>query len=56
MRTDIVVMQMAAMDLPGGGYRSANPLQQVSNHLAKIGEVYGKRPGKVVPTIGIRGR
>jgi hypothetical protein len=53
--TDIVVMQMAAMDLPGGGYRSTNPLQQVGNHVGTIGKVFGLRPAKVVPTI-VRGR
>jgi hypothetical protein len=51
---DIVVMQMEAMDLPGGGYRSTNPLQQVSNHVKAIGDVYGKRPSKVIPRIGLK--
>lgn len=53
--TDIVVLQMAAMDLPGGGYRSTTPLQQVGNYVRKIGDVYGVRPWKVNPTIGLRG-
>ncbi len=53
--TDILVMQMAAMDLPGGGYRSTTPLQQVGNYVRKIGDVYGVRPMKVNPTIGLRG-
>jgi hypothetical protein len=51
---DIVVMQMEAIDLPGGGYRSTNPLQQVANHVKAISDVYGKRPSKVIPRIGLK--
>ena len=52
--TDVVLMQMEAMDLPGGGYRSTNPLQQVGNHVQKIREVYGVRPNRARATVGLK--
>lgn len=54
--TDVVVMQMAAMDLPGGGYRSTNALQQVANHVSMIGKVYGVRPVRVTPRVPLHRR
>ena len=51
---DVVVMQMEAMDLPGGGYRSTNPLQQVGNHVHQVVQVYGVRPSRVQPTVGLK--
>jgi hypothetical protein len=51
---DLVVMQMEAMDLPGGGYRSTNPLQQVALHVRTIRDVYGKRPARAQPRLELK--
>jgi hypothetical protein len=52
--TDLVVLQMEAMDLPGGGYRSTNPLQQVGLHVRTIGDVYAVRPRRAEPRLELK--
>lgn len=52
--TDVMNLQLEALDLPGGGYRSTNPLQQVGNYVATISQVYAERPARVQPRIGLR--
>ena len=52
--TDIMIMQMAAMDLPGGGYKSTTGLEQSINYLQKMRTVYGVRPNRAKPTVGLK--
>jgi hypothetical protein len=52
--TDVVGIQLEAMDLPGGNYRSTTPLQQVGNYLRQVREVYGVRPNRVRPTVELK--
>ena len=51
---DAVVLQMQAMDLPGGGYRSTNPHRQVANYLQIVREAYRVRPARVQPKVELR--
>lgn len=49
-----MVMQMQAMDVPGGGYRSTVPLQQVNTSLTKLRTVWGVRLPRATPRIDLR--
>jgi hypothetical protein len=47
----VMIMQMKAMDLPGGNYRSTNPLQQANNFITRVGRIWGIRQNKTKPTV-----
>jgi hypothetical protein len=47
----IMIMQMQAMDLPGGNYRSTAPLQQADNFLQKMRTAWAVRLNKATPQI-----
>jgi hypothetical protein len=49
-----LVMQMQAMDVPGGGYRSTVPLQQVNTSLTKLRTVWGIRLPRATPRVDLR--
>lgn len=50
----IIIMQMQAMDLPGGNYRSTNALQQASNFASRLRAVWGIRPSKSTPRVDLK--
>ena len=50
----IMIMQMQAMDLPGGNYRSTNTLKQASNFASRLGAVWGIRPSKSTPRVELK--
>lgn len=52
--TDIMLAQMAAMDLPGGGYKSTGPMEQVVTYLGKVRSVYDARPKRVRATVELK--
>jgi len=47
----IMIMQMQAMDLPGGNYRSTTPLQQTNNFLHRVREIWKIRQNKTKPSV-----
>jgi hypothetical protein len=51
---NVMVTQMAVMELPGGGYRSTMPLQQAQNYLQQARNVYEIRRKKAVGTVELR--
>jgi hypothetical protein len=50
----MMVMQLRAMDLPGGNYRSTAPLQHTSEFLRRVGEVWMGRGTKTKASIELR--
>ena len=50
----VMIMQMAAMDLPGGGYKSTVPLKQAQNFMRTMRTVYDIRHNKAVPQIQLK--
>ena len=52
--SDILTRQMAAMDLPGGGYRSTVPMEHSLNYIQKMRVVWDVRPRKSTPTIELK--
>jgi hypothetical protein len=51
---DFMIIQMAAMDLPGGGYRSTAALMHARNYVQQMSVVYAARPIHVQASLGIR--
>jgi hypothetical protein len=49
-----LVVQMAAMSLPGGGYRSTAAFQQADNFIQKMRNVYQLRRSKATPRVELR--
>jgi hypothetical protein len=49
-----LVMQLAAMGLSGGGYRSTASFQQADNFVLKMRSVYQVRDNKAKPTVALR--
>jgi hypothetical protein len=49
-----LIMQMQAMDLPGGGYRSTVPLEQVNTSLTKLRTIWWVRLPKATPRVDLR--
>jgi len=49
-----LVVQMAAMDLPGGGYRTTVAFQQADNFILKMRNVYQLRRNKATPWVELR--
>ena len=49
-----MIMQMAALDLPGGGYKSIEPLKQAQNFLRTMRNVYDVRRNKAAPQIQLK--
>jgi hypothetical protein len=45
---------MAAMDLPGGGYRTTVAFQQADNFILKMRNVYQLRRNKATPWVELR--
>jgi len=52
--SDIIGKQMAAMDLPGGGYRSTGPMEQTLNYIQKMRVVWDVRPVKSQPAVELK--
>jgi len=50
----IMIMQMQAMDLPGGNYRSTTPLQQADNFLQRMQTVWAVRLNRATPRIELK--
>ena len=49
-----ILLQMKALDAAGGGYRSTYPLQVSQQYMQKVEEVYGVRPGRATPQVGLK--
>jgi hypothetical protein len=49
-----MIMQMQAMDLPGGGYRSTVPLQQVNTFLNRLQTIWGIRENQATAVVELR--
>jgi len=50
----IMIMQMQAMDLPGGNYRSTNPLQQANEFARRVREAWSVRLNKAAPRVELK--
>ena len=52
--TDVLGKQMAAMDLPSGGYRSTGPMEQTLNYIQKMRAAWNVRPVKSQQVIELK--
>ena len=50
----MMIMQMRAMGLPDGGYRSTATAQQVNNFMTRVGQVWDIREPKAEPRVELR--
>lgn len=51
---EAILAQMQAMELPSDGFRPAAPLKRAGEFVRKLSMVYGMRPAKSEPRIGIK--
>jgi hypothetical protein len=51
---DVMTMQMAAMGMSGGGYRSTAALMQARNYVQQMSVVYAARPIHAQAMVGLR--
>ena len=50
----IMIMQMQAMDLPGGNYRSTTPLQQANEFARRLREAWAVRLNQAKPRVELK--
>lgn len=50
----VMIMQMQAMDLPGGNYKDTTPLQQTNEFLRRVRGIWAIRPNKTKPTVELK--
>ena len=50
----VMVMQMQAMDLPGGNYKDTTPLQQANEYLRRVRDIWAIRPSKTKPSLEMK--